>query len=608
MIGDRMDTDVVAGIEAGLRTFLVLTGSTAAGDVDRFPFRPELRSFDSIADVVEHVVALRAHSALEVGQPRLGGGQQVQLRRHQRPGRRHPPAAVRPRTPSCRPARARSSCSTMTGPRAQPATRHRPAAHTPGRTAAPAATTTTSASAAGHAVSGAGEGPGRAAPAPRRRWPPPRRRPPQRPSAAIGGLPAGPAPAEAPRASAAAPNSRSGHQLRDCRGGPLPCSVTRGGLRGEAEGSRPPVPTKTPRPWLAWTVMRALVFFNTLPAADQHHRRDARRTGRRPRRGAQGRRRRDQPTAVTPRELGAAGGRRRDGSRRLRRWRRHGQRGRQRAPRARPRAAPADAGRRPGRLHQRLLPRAGRSRDPVEATAEILASLRAGRTRLVSLGTARASGTDDADADGWTHPRWFVFAAGLGFDAEVIARVEAQRAEGRRFTGALYVREAVAAFLLGRERRRPAMTSSVPGRPPLEDLFLCLISNVSPWTYLGARPVNPSPRRPSTPAWTSSRWAGWARCACCARFARRWPRTPSRGPRGAPPARPRGAVADRVPPPGLAGRRRPPRHRHRPARPPRAGRTPRGRLTRLGAHAAADRRKCGPDEGLRRVAGLARAW
>ncbi len=72
-------------------------------------------------------------------------------------------------------------------------------------------------------------------------------------------------------------------------------------------------------------------------------------------------------------------------------------------------------------------------------------------------------------------------------------RVEARRAQGRRSTGGLYVREATSAFLLGRERRRPAMTLHVPGEQPLEELFLCLISNVSPWTYLGARPVNPSP-------------------------------------------------------------------------------------------------------------------
>ncbi|UQX87328.1 HAD-IIA family hydrolase [Jatrophihabitans telluris] len=51
MIGDRMDTDVVAGIEAGLETILVLTGSTKREDVDRFPFRPA-HVLDSIADVV----------------------------------------------------------------------------------------------------------------------------------------------------------------------------------------------------------------------------------------------------------------------------------------------------------------------------------------------------------------------------------------------------------------------------------------------------------------------------------------------------------------------------------------------------------------------------
>jgi NagD protein len=54
MVGDRMDTDVVAGIEAGLETILVLTGSTRASDISRFPFRPS-RVCESIADVVELV-------------------------------------------------------------------------------------------------------------------------------------------------------------------------------------------------------------------------------------------------------------------------------------------------------------------------------------------------------------------------------------------------------------------------------------------------------------------------------------------------------------------------------------------------------------------------
>ena len=52
MIGDRMDTDIISGLEAGLRTVLVLTGSTRREMVETFPYRPT-RIVGSIADVVE---------------------------------------------------------------------------------------------------------------------------------------------------------------------------------------------------------------------------------------------------------------------------------------------------------------------------------------------------------------------------------------------------------------------------------------------------------------------------------------------------------------------------------------------------------------------------
>ncbi|MGX7680539.1 HAD-IIA family hydrolase [Jatrophihabitans sp. DSM 45814] len=52
MVGDRMDTDVVAGIEAGLETILVLTGSTKEADVRRYPYRPA-RILNSIAEAVD---------------------------------------------------------------------------------------------------------------------------------------------------------------------------------------------------------------------------------------------------------------------------------------------------------------------------------------------------------------------------------------------------------------------------------------------------------------------------------------------------------------------------------------------------------------------------
>ncbi len=51
MIGDRMDTDVRSGLEAGLQTILVLTGISTPETAERFPYRPS-RVIDSVADLV----------------------------------------------------------------------------------------------------------------------------------------------------------------------------------------------------------------------------------------------------------------------------------------------------------------------------------------------------------------------------------------------------------------------------------------------------------------------------------------------------------------------------------------------------------------------------
>jgi NagD protein len=51
MIGDRMDTDVVAGIEAGLHTVLVLTGIADDAEIKKYPFRPT-EILQSVADLV----------------------------------------------------------------------------------------------------------------------------------------------------------------------------------------------------------------------------------------------------------------------------------------------------------------------------------------------------------------------------------------------------------------------------------------------------------------------------------------------------------------------------------------------------------------------------
>jgi NagD protein len=54
MIGDRMDTDVLCGLEAGLETILVLTGISTREDAERFPYRPD-RIVESVAELVDEI-------------------------------------------------------------------------------------------------------------------------------------------------------------------------------------------------------------------------------------------------------------------------------------------------------------------------------------------------------------------------------------------------------------------------------------------------------------------------------------------------------------------------------------------------------------------------
>jgi 5'-nucleotidase len=54
MVGDRMDTDVVSGLEAGMETILVLTGMTTRGQAERFPYRAS-RIVESVADLIDEL-------------------------------------------------------------------------------------------------------------------------------------------------------------------------------------------------------------------------------------------------------------------------------------------------------------------------------------------------------------------------------------------------------------------------------------------------------------------------------------------------------------------------------------------------------------------------
>jgi diacylglycerol kinase family enzyme len=72
--------------------------------------------------------------------------------------------------------------------------------------------------------------------------------------------------------------------------------------------------------------------------------------------------------------------------------------------------------------------------------------------------------------------------------------VEQARAEGRTATTALYVRTAVRRYLTQSTRRHVNITVTPAGRDtPLPPLAVVVVSNCSPWTYLGSRPLRPTP-------------------------------------------------------------------------------------------------------------------
>ncbi|MFI9050297.1 diacylglycerol/lipid kinase family protein [Streptomyces sp. NPDC053427] len=138
----------------------------------------------------------------------------------------------------------------------------------------------------------------------------------------------------------------------------------------------------------------------------------------------------------------------------------------------------------------------GLPNDVVEATGALLDALRDRSERTVSLGLA--SGTPGSKDEG-APPRWFTFCAGFGFDAGVVGRVEQQRERGKRSTHALYVRQFVRQYLGEQNRRRGSVTLERPvgtsgATEVVEDLVMSIICNTAPWTYLGNRPIYPSPR------------------------------------------------------------------------------------------------------------------
>ncbi len=121
----------------------------------------------------------------------------------------------------------------------------------------------------------------------------------------------------------------------------------------------------------------------------------------------------------------------------------------------------------------------GVANDPVEATEQLLSALAADSIERVGLGSVNG--------------RYFLFHAGMGFDAAVVEQVE-RRAGLKRYAGhPLFVYAGFATWFRHFDRSRPRLSLETGGRPPVEDAYFAICLNTDPYTYLGNRPLHIAP-------------------------------------------------------------------------------------------------------------------
>jgi diacylglycerol kinase family enzyme len=120
----------------------------------------------------------------------------------------------------------------------------------------------------------------------------------------------------------------------------------------------------------------------------------------------------------------------------------------------------------------------GAANDPLEATTQVITALAAGAVRRVGLGQANG--------------RYFLFHAGIGFDAAVVAKVE-NMAFLKRYAGpAVFLAATASTLARGYSRRGPRFEISSGAFTAKQSQFaICL--NTSPYTFLGPRPVRVAP-------------------------------------------------------------------------------------------------------------------
>jgi diacylglycerol kinase family enzyme len=121
----------------------------------------------------------------------------------------------------------------------------------------------------------------------------------------------------------------------------------------------------------------------------------------------------------------------------------------------------------------------GFSSDAVLATGQVIEAIEQQHCEYIPLGKM--------------NDRWFAFNAGLGLDAGIVSTMEALRAEGKKASPSTYLLASLKHYFQEADTKHPHLTVENFDGQKIEDVFMAIVQNTSPWIYIGSVALDFSP-------------------------------------------------------------------------------------------------------------------
>ena len=125
----------------------------------------------------------------------------------------------------------------------------------------------------------------------------------------------------------------------------------------------------------------------------------------------------------------------------------------------------------------------GLSENPMEATAQILNAINNQKFQEIGVGRIATNNIS----------RWFLFNAGIGLDAAVLAEMEVRRASGKAVSDFAYATLALRELFARTNRKHGSLSLVSDSGEVQRNAHFALIVNLAPWAYLGSKALNPLP-------------------------------------------------------------------------------------------------------------------